>query len=323
MARRELGPAALRVTAAVADALPGGDVTVGCSGGADSLALALGAHRAAARRGVTAEAFVVDHGLQPGSADVATRVVETLAARGVDARVVAVRVDEGGDGLEAAARDARLVALATPGRPVLLGHTLDDQAESVLLGLFRGSGTRSLAGMAPARGPFLRPLLGLRRADTEQACREWGLDWWDDPMNDDERFVRVRARRALADLSADLGRDLAPALARTAALARADADLLDALTGEAIDTSADTLDVAELHRLPDALRWRALRAWLAAAGVAADRQATLAVDRLVTHWHGQGPVALPGAHVARTGGRLRLAGRPGDTPRPASHRPAL
>lgn len=306
MARRALGQAALRVTTAVAKGLPGGRVTVGCSGGADSLALALGAHIAALRAGTTAEAVVVDHGLQVGSADVARRVVSQLEQLGVAARVVEVEVVTGGEGLEAAARDARLAALESLGRPVLLGHTLDDQAEGVLLGLLRGSGTRSISGMAGARGPFLRPLLGLRRADTQQACRDWGLKWWHDPMNDDEAYARVRTRHALGELSAALGRDLAPALARTAKLARADADLLDSLAIEAVPDVTGDLEVADLAGLPDAIRWRVLHRWLTTGGVAATQEGVVAVDALITLWHGQGPVALPGAHASRRSGQLFL-----------------
>ncbi|WP_197511728.1 tRNA lysidine(34) synthetase [Tessaracoccus coleopterorum] len=132
---------------AVAAGLPEGDVIVGCSGGADSLALALGADWAVRRRGTgVATAVVVDHGLQAGSARIAEGAVNSLATYGVRARIVRVEVSPDGDGVEAAAREARLVALAADGLPVLLGHTLDDQAETVLLGLLRGSGTRSLAG---------------------------------------------------------------------------------------------------------------------------------------------------------------------------------
>ncbi|HMQ65769.1 MAG TPA: tRNA lysidine(34) synthetase TilS [Arachnia sp.] len=304
MARRELPPAALAVAAAVAAALPDGDVVVGCSGGADSLALALGASWAARRAGTRAEVLVIDHGLQSGSADVADGVVARLAAAGVPARAQRVEVRPGADGVEAAARDERLAALAEPGLPVLLGHTLDDQAETVLLGLLRGSGARSLAGMAAVRGPFHRPLLGLRRSDTEAACRAWGVDWWADPMNEDPAFARVRARRALAELSEELGRDVAPALARTARLARADADLLDALADDAARPTPDgALAVADLSGLPDALRWRVLRSWL---GGEATFGHVLAVDALVTAWRGQGPIAVPGGDVRRAGGRLRL-----------------
>ncbi len=307
MAKRELPPAALAVAQAVAAALPDGDVVVGCSGGADSTALALGAAWAAGRRGARATAVIVDHGLQPGSVGIAREAAARLGEHGVDARIVAVRVAPSGEGLEAAAREARLAALADQRLPVLLGHTLDDQAESVLLGLLRGSGTRSLAGMAEVRGPFVRPLLALRRSDTEQACRDWGIDWWRDPMNDDDAFARVRARGLLREVATRLGRDVAPALARTATLARADADALDALA-EAVETGEppETARIAALEGLPDALRWRVLHRWMARLGVAADQGNVLAVDALLTRWRGQSDIAVPGGSVRRVGADLRF-----------------
>lgn len=304
MARRELGPAALKVAQAVAAMLPQGPVLVGCSGGADSTALALGARWASLRARTTMSAVVVDHGLQPGSREAAEAAAGRLVARGVDAAVVTVTVSATHDGgLEAAAREARLAALAAPGLPVLLGHTLDDQAETVLLGLLRGSGTRSLAGMAPVRGPFVRPLLGLRRADTVQACLEWGVEVWADPMNQDPRFARVRARGALGQLSAALGRDVAPALARTATLARADADLLDTLASEAWP-GADHLPVADLEPLPDALRRRVVHRWLRRRAPEAAMAHVTAALELVERWRGQGSVAVPGGSVSRRSGAL-------------------
>ena len=304
MARRELGPAALRVSQAVAGALPGGDVVVGCSGGADSLALVLGAQWAARRTGDAVRAVVIDHGLQAGSGEVAAAVVGLLSERGVDAEALRVEVDPAHpDGVEAAAREARLAALESFGLPVLLGHTLDDQAETVLLGLLRGSGTRSLAGMAERRGPFIRPLLGLRRSDTEEACRDWGVEPWADPMNDDDRFARVRARRLLGLVSDELRRDVAPALARTARLARADADHLDALAAEAAP-SGEELPVGALEGLPDSLRHRAIQQWLTRHSPSAGMVHVLAVAALVDDWRGQGPVSVPGGAVARVEGRL-------------------
>lgn len=306
MARRELGPASLRVAQAVAAALPSGDVAVGCSGGADSLALALGARWAARRAGTGLTAVVVDHGLQDGSAAVARSVAETLAGEGIDAEIVSVEVDQSHpDGLEAAARHARLSALAAVGSPVLLGHTLDDQAETVLLGLLRGSGIRSLAGMAAVRAPFIRPLLGLRRVDTEAACREWGVEPWADPMNDDERFARVRARRLLPLLGESLGRDVAPALARTARLARLDADLLDDLADAAV-APGDEPFVDDLAALPEALLLRVIQRWLAARSPSAGMVHVMAVARLVDHWRGQGPISVPGGTVTRVDGHLRF-----------------
>ena len=311
MARRELGPAALEVAQAVAALLPTGEVVVGVSGGADSLALALGAQWAAARSGTVVRCIVVDHGLQDGSDAVARRVVEQLDARGIHAEVRRVAVDlESGDGLESAARDTRLETLAAEGVPVLLGHTLDDQAESVLLGLLRGSGVRSLAGMAQVRAPFLRPLLGIRRTTTQQACGEWGIEYWSDPHNTDERFARVRVRNHVGGLSEALGRDVAPALARSATLARIDADYLDGL---ALGVGVKALSGRDLRAdvvadLPDAIRLRVIRDWLAAHGVEPLAMVHLqAVDALVAAWRGQGPVDLPGARVLRTDGTLRVS----------------
>ncbi|MHA6512666.1 tRNA lysidine(34) synthetase TilS [Tessaracoccus sp. Z1128] len=312
MARRELGPAALRVAQAVAAVLPTGPVTVGCSGGADSTALALGAQWAAVRAGATIRVLVVDHGLQAGSRGVADATVARLAAVGIDGAVESVTVPPPhAGGLEAAAREARLAALEAPGAPVLLGHTLDDQAETVLLGLLRGAGTRSLAGMAPVRGRFLRPLLGLRRSDTEQACREWGVDVWHDPMNQDPRFARVAVRGYLRDLSAALGRDVGPALARTATLARADADLLDQLAARAVGERG-TLPVNDLDGLPDALRWRAIQRWLGVRSPTAGMVHVMAVAALVDRWHGQGAVTVPGGSVERASGVLVYTPSPRD-----------
>ncbi|MDO4716119.1 MAG: tRNA lysidine(34) synthetase TilS [Propionibacteriaceae bacterium] len=305
MARRELGPAALRVAQAVLAGLPGEDVVVGCSGGADSLALALGAQWAAAKTGVAVEAVTIDHGLQPGSGEVAAAVAAQLSTRGLDARVIAVQVGEGPN-LEARAREARLAALAASRRPVLLGHTLDDQAETVLLGLARGSGTRSLAGMAPVRGLFRRPLLGLRRAVTEQACREWDLRAWSDPHNADERFARVRVRtRVLPVLEAELGPGVAEALARTAEVLRADLAAQD-------DPEPGQAPTARwLAGLDPAQRARVLKGWLDGQGVSG---ATLghvrAVEALVTDWRGQKGVDLPGLRVRRIDGALVAVPRP-------------
>ena len=305
MARRELGPTALRVGQAVAELLPSGPVVVGVSGGADSMALALGAVWASPRTRSEVLCVVVDHGLQAGSVEVAQRTVDALMSRGIAAEVRRVEVGRDG-GIEAAARQARLAARSRDGPPVRLGHTREVQAETVLLGVLRGSGIRSLAGMSARRGPFLRPLLGIRRAETEAACREWGVEWWSDPMNTDPRFARVRARSALALLASELGRDVAVGLARTADLARGDADLLDELAEGALTRAArdDALDVATLAGQPDALRGRVLLGWLRNHGSEVTRIHVAAVDDLVLAWRGQGPVAVPGGSVKRIAGRL-------------------
>ncbi|GAA1833204.1 tRNA lysidine(34) synthetase TilS [Microlunatus capsulatus] len=312
MARRALGPALLAVVQAVDAALTPADarLLVACSGGADSLALAAAARHVAARRGLPCAAAVVDHGLQAGSDAVAARTAAVLAGLGLaDVVVLRVAVPAAG-GPEAAARDARYAALraAAAGDPpatVLLGHTRDDQAETVLLGLARGSGTRSLAGMAVRGAGLLRPLLEVPRATTEQVCVELGLQPWSDPHNVDPRFARVRVRhRVLPVLEDALGPGVAQALARTARLARDDADLLDALAAEADPgLGAPTCDA--LAALPAALRGRVLRRWLAREGagdVGADH--VRAVEALVLAWRGQRGVDLPGGTVARSGGRL-------------------
>ncbi len=284
-----------------------GDVVAAVSGGADSLALAAGL--AFERPG--ARAVVVDHGLQDGSDRVAARAAEQCAGLGLQVRVLTAADlpttrPEGrrSTGPEGEARALRYALLDTLGLPVLLGHTLDDQAETVLLGLARGAGTRSLAGMAAVRGPWRRPLLALERALVRRACAEAGLSAWEDPHNADPAFARVRVRAgALPALEAALGPGVAAALARSARQAREDADALDALT-------PSTADCAELAALPAALRARALqRLAVAACGRAVTSTHVLALRDLVEDWRGQGPVALPGGvALRRVAGRLAVVG---------------
>ena len=314
MGLRALGPATLAVVGAIERGHAGEDVLVACSGGADSLALAHGVRLVAARRGFAARALVVDHGLQEDAAAQAALAVARLRAAGMDADRVAVRVRPDGSGLEAAAREARYAALAAarrPGELCYLGHTRDDQAETVLLGLARGSGTRSLAGMPARRDGLVRPLLELSRATTRESCRELGLDWWDDPHNTAGRFARTRVRHAvLPVLEAELGPGIAAALARTSALAREDADALDQLAA-AVD-APDELPCATLAGLPAAIRQRVLRRWLLARGAGElTRGHTLAVAALVTDWHGQKWVEVPGLRVVRNGGVLVARGGQG------------
>jgi tRNA(Ile)-lysidine synthase len=327
MARQELGPAGLKVAQAVrgvlrdvvSEGLPAGRsvaprpvqrILVGVSGGADSLALAAGAawcgRRVEELAGLPVSAIVVDHGLQEGSAGVAARAAAQVESLGVPAEVVQVEVTERGDGPEADARVARYRALlADRDALVLVGHTLDDQAETVLLGLARGSGTRSLAGMSSRQGRLVRPLLGVRRSETEAACREAGLEWWSDPHNADPTYSRSRLRGALSTLSDALGPGLAEALARTAELCRTDADLLDTLAARLLveASQAEGLSVAPLHTADRALRDRALLTWLRREGVE-DLSAThvRAVADLVTDWRGQQGVDVPGARIIRRDG---------------------
>ncbi len=295
-----------------------GPVTVACSGGADSLALA----HAVARCGRAGRAVTVDHGLQDGSADRAAATAEQVREIGFDAVVAPVAVS-GGGGVEAAARRARYAALlAHADGPVLLGHTLDDQAETVLLGLARGSGPRSIAGMRPWTPPWGRPLLRVRRADTEACCRGAGVQFWTDPHNADPSFTRVRLRTEVLPLLEDvLGNGVAPALARTADLMADDLAALDRLAAAAVAdcVTGDSLAVAELRSRPTAIRRRLLRLWAAAAGadpLTADHLVRL--DALVTGDRQGAAVRLPGGLDAVRRGDLVA---PVPIP-PAGERPA-
>jgi len=277
---------------ALADLSAGSRLAVAVSGGADSLALAAVTAFVADRDAYDLTAVVVDHRLQAASAEVAARAAAQLEGLGVAARVVVVDVGTSG-GPEAAARRARYEALAASGGDaVLLAHTLDDQAETVLLGLGRGSGPRSIAGMAPRDGLWRRPFLALRRADTERICRVHGLDWWTDPHNSDPSFRRSRLRaEAMPVLEDVLGGGVAEALARTADQLRSDNALLDELAGQV----ARPLDVVTLSSLPAALRTRVLRREALSAGAESLTAAHVAeLDRLVTDWHGQQRIELPG-----------------------------
>ena len=288
-------------------------VLVACSGGVDSLALAAGVAFEAPRAGLRAGAVVVDHGLQQGSSAVARRAAYQCRDLGLDPVVVEqVTVAAVGEGPEAAARQARYAALdAVANRlgavAVLLAHTRDDQAEQVLLGLARGSGARSLAGMPSARGRYLRPLLGVSRAETEATCTAYRLEPWRDPHNADPRFARVRARAALRDLEVDLGPGLTEALARSAELLRDDADLLDSLAAEALSRlDPESVAVGDLADVPPALRRRVWLLLAAQAGCdALTKTHVAALDALVMAWRGQGPVNLPGRVSAqRQDGRI-------------------
>jgi tRNA(Ile)-lysidine synthase len=309
----------LAVRRSLAGLPPGSVVLVACSGGADSLALAAATAFVAPRLGLSAGLVTVDHGLQAGSADRAASVSAWAAALGfapVLTRLVAVAGLPGGP--EAAARTARYAALSSAAAEssaatVLLGHTRDDQAEQVLLGLARGSGARSLSGMPRRRDPFARPLLDLPRTTTEAACRAAGLDPWQDPHNDDPAYRRVRARRLLVALERDLGPGVVPALARSADLLRTDADLLDRLAGDAREALGEgPLDAVALAALPDAVRARVWRLVALEAGVPAGALFAVHVDALDAlvgpRWRGQGPVDLPGGLQARRAGGQVLIG---------------
>jgi tRNA(Ile)-lysidine synthase len=288
----------------LADLDPGARLVVACSGGADSLALASATVFEGRDQGWYVVGATVDHGLQEGSEARAETVVAQLATLGVDETVSArATVEAPGLGPEAAARAARYAVLeqlreSFDADLVLLGHTRDDQAETVLLGLTRGSGGRALAGMRPAFDHYRRPLLDVSHTDTVTACQVEGLRIWEDPYNDDPAFTRVRVRRrVLPMLEDELGPGVTDALARTAEQLRPDMELLDAYADQALRDLGDGLPVDGLLALPGPIRTRVLRLAAVAAGAPAGElfhQHVIAVDALVTDWHGQKWVDLPG-----------------------------
>ncbi|MCK8467144.1 tRNA lysidine(34) synthetase TilS [Microbacterium sp. KSW4-16] len=311
----------LAVRTALADMPEGSTVIVALSGGADSLALAAATAFEAPKLGLRAASLTVDHGLQEGSDAVASQAARAAAALGLDPLIV--RVDVAGEGgPEAAAREARYgglrdAAADVRAAAVLLGHTLDDQAETVLLGLARGSGATSLQGMAPVREDadgvrWVRPLLGVRRETTRAFCVASALTPWDDPHNRDERYARVRVReRVLPVLETELGPGIADALVRTAEQLREDAEAFDEMIHETIEDIVEhaeagiSVSVAALAANPAALRNRIIRLVVDSEfGVSLTRTQTIEVARLVTDWNGQGPIDLPECSAVRRGGRI-------------------
>jgi tRNA(Ile)-lysidine synthase len=293
-------------------------ILIGVSGGADSMALAIAALLECKAADVELVAIIVDHQLQEGSGGVALRCQEQLLALGISTAEILPVTVELQDGMESSARRARYAAFESAIQRYqpdyfFLAHTKNDQAETVLLGLARGSGTRSLSGIAEVNGLYIRPLLGIDRKQTELACREAGVEPWIDPHNSDSEYARVRVRQSvLPNLEANLGPGIIDALARTARILREDADALDSLAVEYLAArDPQDLEIAPLAALEKAIRVRVLRAAIFAVGapegsLSADHLAP--VEALITHWHGQGEISLPGGvKVLRISGRLSLS----------------
>ena len=317
-------PATVAIRSAVRECLAscsaGDTVLVAVSGGADSLALAAALVPECKNMLINLVGVTIDHQLQNRSGEQATKVSSQLSKLGISL-IEVIKVDvELVDGLEASARRARYVALDAiaethDAKLIFLGHTLNDQAESVLLGLARGSGARSLSGMARCTGKYCRPLLGITRLETLATCAENDLIPWIDPHNSDSQFARVRVRTdALPKLEESIGPGITEALARSADLLRDDADALDALANDfAAGLNLADLEISALAALARAVRTRVLRIAIYAAGapmgsITADHVAS--VEAFVTSWHGQGACSLPGGvKVERISGRLSLLSR--------------
>ncbi len=289
---------------------PGDVILVAVSGGADSLALAEAAKLEGEKLTLKIIGVTVDHQLQNNSAVQAENVVNQLTIPCLIEKV-SVQIT---DGLEASARRARYEALDKCAKEnnavaVLLGHTKDDQAETVLLGLARGSGARSLSGMADENGIYLRPFLNTTREQTVAACKELNLQPWNDPHNDDSSFLRVRVRKeVLPIMERELGPGVKDALVRSAQLLRDDANALDALAA-AFWKADKTLEIEALSKLAKAVRTRVLRLALFESGVSQlSAEQVGQVEALISNWKGQGEVSLPsGVKVSRISGRLTLS----------------
>ena len=295
---------------------PGQKILVAVSGGADSLALAAACEFEAKKLGLKLAAAVIDHSLQKGSDKVAAQTSRTLALLGFEETVVKqVSVGKTG-GPEAAARTARYTALETLRQKtkshfIVLGHTSSDQAETVLLGLVRGSGSKSLSGMSERSGFLLRPLLGIDRTTTEAFCKDSGINYWLDPQNNDEKFLRVMIRkRILPFLEKQLGGSVAASLVRTSDQLREDNAYLESQALKSfkrcakVSATGISFDAKALEKLPAAILNRVIKKALDGFGSESSRTHVLAVSDLVLSWHGQKPLALSGVRVVRKGNNI-------------------
>jgi tRNA(Ile)-lysidine synthase len=297
---------------------PNSKVCIGVSGGADSLALAAAAKLESKNFSIDLVAVIVDHGLQANSAEIAEFAKQQLIKLGFQDIFVSRASVQITDGLEASARRARYKvfqqAIETYGpNTFLLGHTKNDQAEGVLLGLARGSGTKSLSGMQEVSGIFVRPLLGIDRATTEIACHESNIEYWVDPHNSNQDFTRVRVRENILPLlENEIGPGIIDALARSAKILREDATALDEWA-ESVFRQVMPMDIeiSILDGLPVAVRSRVLRMAIYAAGAPAGSISAAhlePIEAFVSDWRGQGHTSLPGGvKVCRISGRLSLS----------------
>jgi tRNA(Ile)-lysidine synthase len=319
--RKRLSPSQGQLRLAVrttlsANTKTGQKLLVAVSGGADSLALAAACEFEAKKLGLKLAAAIIDHSLQKNSDKVAAQTAKTLAALGFEEVVVKkVSVGQAG-GPEAAARTARYTALETIRQQtksnfIVLGHTASDQAETVLLGLVRGSGSKSLSGMSEKTGLLLRPLLGIDRATTEVFCKDSEIKYWLDPQNQDKKYLRVLIRKhVLPFLEKQLGGSVAASLVRTSDQLREDNTYLESQADKSfkkyakVSTSNISFDAKTLGKLPAAILNRVIKKALDSFGSESSRTHVLAVSDLVLSWHGQKPLALPGVRVVRKGNTI-------------------
>ncbi|MFZ9840585.1 MAG: tRNA lysidine(34) synthetase TilS [Candidatus Nanopelagicales bacterium] len=310
-----------KVVAAVADALAdfvGTNLIVACSGGPDSVSLAFATAELAPKHNWEVNVVIVDHQWSELSAANAQFAKDQLVAHGITNVEIVVADPTPAENREAAARDIRYEILKTKSAalndcPVLLGHTKDDQAETVLMRLVRGSGSKALAGMNPVRDVFIRPLLSLSRTEVHAAIPET-FSVIDDPANQDDSYLRVRVRKSiLPTMRKDLGEDVVDGLYRSAELLRVDSDYFDQETKQKYQDALveSDLDIQQLSPLHTAIRTRVIQLWLINAGVPSGSLHQIhikTVDELVSNWHGQKEINLPGGfEVKRSSNRLSIS----------------
>lgn len=292
-------------------------IGVGVSGGADSLALMVGLSTLyRGDRASLVRPVIIDHGLQEETSQVASQTAAICAEMGFHADIVPVDITETASGMESDARRARYGAfeqkIAEYGLDaLLLGHTKSDQAEQVVLGMIRGSGTRSLAGMPEVREVYRRPFLhSLSRQDTEKVCEEAGLQYWSDPHNEDTAYRRVSVRKFLNSAEQSTGSNLVDPLVRTAQIAAEDAEALDFYADIAYEKVVDAeWSVDALSSLPVSVRKRVIRRRLLEMVSSSDTvtfEIVQRVESFISEWYGQKAVSVAGGVSVERRGRYLL-----------------
>jgi tRNA(Ile)-lysidine synthase len=325
--RPRLTPAIADVRSAVSEVLEnlnlsaGDTILVAVSGGADSVALASAMAFEGSKRKFKVAAAIIDHNLQPRSDLVAANTAEVCETLGINPVLVSsIFITQKLSGPEAAARSARYLELEKireqlGAKYIFLGHNLGDQAETVLLGLVRGSGLSAISGMQQIdeNRKLVRPLLGLTRAELRQSVIDQGLDIWDDPQNADEDFTRVKVRRILRELETQLAPGISEALVRTASLAQEAAGFMNLEAQKLLAAACiapGAYSIAILEQAHVGLRRKALHLIIQKQGAKSPtRFQVLEVDSLITNWHGQKPLSLSGITVGRVNNQLVLRPR--------------
>lgn len=269
------------------------NVVIGISGGADSLAMTA----ACLAEGVKVHAVSINHNLQEGSYGVSVNAIRQAMSMGATGEIVNVHVPSGGS-MEANARNVRYDAIRTVanGRKILIGHTMDDNAETFILGAMRAN----LTGLNSYNDDIVRPLLNVRRKDTLKACEELGLDYWSDPQNEDTKYRRVAVRKQILPMISDVNNgDAIPSIAITAHNAQEDNDLLNSM---AMTMATD--DCNSLYHMHPAIRRRIIVNMIHDKGISPSVDMINRINDLVIRWNGQKPFAVNNMMVYRKNGKI-------------------